>query len=194
MPSLDDMTAIVKAEEALDAAKRKRTRREPIHGIGTNPDDTMVSMDISDRDNISVFSTQTGEEHPVRRVNFGNVMKKKFSNGLYAFWHPNFAERGPRPEKVRGEHKCFLSPKYEEREFIDSLGLKNAFCNGGNPNQPNREDFASSLLRDEHVRVKHPNTWRIVKEAKERQEKAEAREMQRGILGAFEAIAKKLVG
>lgn len=149
---------------------------------------TKREMTSNTDEKVTVYSTLTGEEKQILKIDARRVLAKRFPDGRYMHWMPGMP--GERPKAHKGSVKCYLHPEFDEtdgvagfdRAWLDSIGLAGRHCNDGNPSNRNRDDFTSELERDEHVRLRHPRTWRVVENARvaaERRREAEERRADR---------------
>lgn len=141
---------------------------EPIvHKGDATLDAPMVAKEISSAGYVYVWDTETFEKLPVLYYMLPSKLRQIRKDGVR-----RFTTIDPKQKPWRGTTKCLLHKDGEQRKYYDTLGFR--VCNKQNITNPH--------ALTQHMRLKHPQEWKFIEEARLQKEKQEDRELQRAIL------------
>jgi hypothetical protein len=89
--------------------------------------------------------------------------------------------------RIMGSILCYLHPESEEREWLDSIGLRGRTCDpqfGRHKSQ-----IPTEWDRELHMKHKHKKEWETISRAEQRRERQEAMQFQRTQAEALERMA-----
>lgn len=119
-------------------------------------------------DKVTLYHTQTGEARTILVNMLRHTLSKKLSDGRPAF------SMTPTVEFKLGVTKCWLHPEHEDREWLDSIGLGGIECQSGHL----RDGFNAEM----HMMRKHSQEHRVIRDARDRQEREEERAFRRAMM------------
>lgn len=150
----------------------------------------LIDKTSTDRSMVTVYSTLTGDPHPILRIDLPRAIRTLRPDGKPAFWAPGMP--GDQPKRNVGTLKCFLHPESAERELVDSAGYTGRFCNDGDPSKNNRDDFQAISHKEDHEKRKHPGAWAAVERARRDARDADVRALAQAQLDTQLAMAEAM--
>jgi hypothetical protein len=89
--------------------------------------------------------------------------------------------------RIEGTILCYLHPESEEREWLDSIGLRGRVCD---PEfGKHKSKIPTEWDRELHMKHKHKQEWETISRAQARQEREETMRFQRVQAEALERMA-----
>lgn len=127
---------------------------------------------------VKAWDTRTGEMSMVNRVHLpyldgSNAKAWRHPDGTLCY---SLSSVNVKPE--RGTLTCLLHPKHPMRQHYVEIGI-------GRSRDCRKQGIPSELDVRRHMEKRHRDAWAVIKEDRERQEKLEEREFQRGIMKAL---------
>ena len=194
--------------ETLPADLREVLVERALREARNQPGDTVLNAEDGDviagvppSKTTIVWSMQTGDPHEIRLADRAAALRRSIpGTNRPAFWSPGMPGRPPRqPED--GKYKCFLCPDSEERDMVDRSGYAGRYCNDGNPDKRNRDDFLALDHKEMHEMRKHVGAFRAYGRLLQRTREDEAiamqrmnNEMQAQNLAAMRSLAESATG
>jgi hypothetical protein len=137
----------------------------------------MAVQEVSSAGWTNVWDTLTGERSHTNNNMLATQLSKKREDGTRVF-----TTAKPDIEPLRGDLKCYLHPEASGREEWNRYGF--AEC-------------PKSNLRNEHERTthmahRHKSEWAEIEGGKDRDERTEDRDLQRGAMAAQNALVEVL--
>jgi len=114
-----------------------------------------------------LWDVETKEKVPILYYMLAQQLAKKTPDG-----RPRFVTKKPDGEPWRGIVRCLLHKDNPQREYFNSMGLR--VCK--------KENIQSPHALTQHMRLKHPQEWKLIEDEKKEKERLEDREIQRAIL------------
>ena len=118
---------------------------------------------------VYVWDNQTGERSTINRNMLEAQLKKRRPDGSRIF-----TTIDPKIPVVRGNYKCMLHAKHEDRKKWEHIVF--IYCKKDNLRNP------YEVRR--HMEKRHPQEWKAIQEEITRKEKEEEREFRRSLVGA----------
>jgi len=129
------------------------------------------------------FDTRTGEPRRIHRHHWKTVREKKYTDSDYPEWigKPAFSLVKTK-EFILGTSLCYLHPHHPDKWTERIRGLRPCMSS----------HLANDYEADRHSRLAHKSEWAAIENLREREERAEDREIQRRSVETNEALVRNL--
>ena len=168
------------AQAVAERAEEARDLRTQIAGLQQDDAREIIFKDISPRrGKVMVWSMVDGEPIPIRQNMLDQVLGKRLANGGFMFT----TRKDLAPVYVRGNTKCFLHPRADERPVLAQLGISN-ICDA--------EHLGNDYSKEIHAEHRHKSEWRMYQRYVNDQEQKRWREQQERQSDAMLALAGRV--
>ena len=125
---------------------------------------------------VYVWDNQTGERSTINRNMLQTQLQKRRPDGSRIF-----TTIDPKIPVVRGNYKCMLHQKHEDRKNWEHIVF--IYCK--------KENLRNPYEVRRHMEKRHPQEWKAIQEEITRKEKEEEREFRRALVGATKTGTSK---
>jgi len=115
-----------------------------------------------------VYDRETGVASDILNSRLKDTLKRRYPRDHPMVGKTVFLLR-PLVEAPQGKVVCLLHPEHPQREYLDSIGLRNKFCYSAH--------IASEFDLDGHMRHRHSKEWAIIERARTREREDEGRQL-----------------